>query len=239
MLTSSKKLADVAQGLPQYFTYMEELFDVYTEMIRPLPLPVFRDFLSTATLPADRQIGLLANHILPLLAVPPKHPRIFEVIQDDLIKYYLPHAANATSIVENAKMSLLIENLLFYMWTDNRLEPTPSLTSAVEKGIRARRAKAIGDARKRDKGRTPEEEEARGVLEMSAERIELMLQMLHPGAVAGAGRECAEGEFMASSQLSELAQTPSADEDEDEDEDEDDEDDEDDDEDGDGDITVI
>ena len=102
-----------------------------------------------------------------------------------LVKDYVPHAANATSYSENAKMSLLVEQLLFYMWTDNRLTASETLTAAVEKGIAAREAKATGDARRKDKGQTGEERDAKVVLEMSAERIRMLMGMWGRGRVLG------------------------------------------------------
>jgi hypothetical protein len=168
-------------------------------------------------MPVVQQIGLLANLLLPLLAAPPRQAQIFETTQEDLIRWYVPHAANATSIVENARMSLLIEHLLFYMWTDGRLEANAALTAAVERGIHAREAKAIGDARRKDKGKTPDEQAAKGVLDMSAERIRMAIAMLDTGASAGVtkkpGHVYTDGNDVFSSQLSELTQTPSLEED--------------------------
>jgi hypothetical protein len=191
---------------------------------------VFRDFLAAltpqVTFSLDWRIPLLANTILPFLAAPPRRPEIFAVTQQLLIRHYVPDAANATSIVENAKMSLLVEHLLFDMWSEGRLESSNTLTAAVEKGILARETKAIGDARRKDKGRTSEEQAAKVVLQLSAERIRMTLALLDSGVTAGnsrgTGGVLGHDVDFSSSQLSELTETPSIE-----------------DEDGDGDLTLV
>ncbi|KIW04133.1 uncharacterized protein PV09_04941 [Verruconis gallopava] len=211
------QLTCVSNTLPLHFTYSEELYDVFTELLRPLPLPVFRNFLATlppepGPFPPHWHIALLINMLLPFLAAPPRKAQIFNVTQNDLIKHYLPHAANANSAAENAKMSLLVEHILFYMFSEGRLEPSIELTNAVEKGIRARAVKATGDARRRGKGKSPEEQAAKGVLDMSAERIRVLLGMLDPATSIG-GIADADASF-SSSQLSDLTATPSVDDEE-------------------------
>lgn len=207
--------------MPQHFTYPEELYDVYTELLRPLPLPIFRDFLALLTPPRENfpllwHIALLTNLLLPFLATLPRKANIFDTTQDDLIKYYLPHTANATAMTENAKMSLLIEHILFYMWKDGRLKPSAALIGAVEKGIKARESKAIGDGRKRDKFNNSEEQSAKMVLGLSAERIRMLMGMMELGEVeAGAasnGHSVVDGDLSSSSQLSDITQTSSMDE---------------------------
>ena len=215
------KLLNLSNGLPGHFIYIEDLYDIFTEYLKPLPLPYFRDFFATLTptegsYPTPNHIALLVNTMLPFLAAPPNRPDIIGVTQEQLIKSYLPHAANATSLVENAKMSLLIEHLLFYMWTSSRLTPGPSLAATVEKGIRARKNKAIGDARRKDKLGNADETAARVVLEMSAERIRMLVGMIgeKEDHEADGGVQGGEEAMESSSQLSELTQTPSLEDDE-------------------------
>ena len=138
--------------------------------------------------------------------------------QEQLVKSYLPHPANAMSCVENAKMSLLIEHLLFYMWTSDRLTPATALAYAVEKGVQARENKAIGDARRVGKMNNADEVAAKVVLEMSAERIRMVVGMIMGGGEGQAGGGAGgvwdvESGLESSSQLSDVTGTPSVDED--------------------------
>ncbi|KAK3080277.1 hypothetical protein LTS18_002664, partial [Coniosporium uncinatum] len=96
--------------------------------------------------------------------------------------YYLPFAASANSVIDSAKVSLLLEQLLLYMLDD--LDITPELVAAVETGVHARSQKALGDARKKNKGTTGEEAEAREVLSLSAERLLAIVGVLKPSGPA-------------------------------------------------------
>jgi hypothetical protein len=166
-----------------------------------------------APYPTTYHIALLVNTLIGMLVIREDNVNIFNVTQKEVIKRYIPYAANTTAFTENAKMSLLIEHLLFYMWTDGRLETNKALTNAVEKGIKARQTKATGDARKKDKLNNAEEQSAKVVLELSAKRIEMLMGMMQPGqATAGATMEGLVGheeDIYPSSQLSDVTETPS------------------------------
>ncbi|KAJ9640990.1 hypothetical protein H2199_005658 [Coniosporium tulheliwenetii] len=82
--------------------------------------------------------------------------------QPDLERFFLPAPANGNSYVDNAKVSLLLQTIVMQMFASGKIVPTEAFGAAVEEGVRARREKAIGDARKRGKGREGEEKEARG-----------------------------------------------------------------------------
>lgn len=172
-----------------------------------------------APYPTTYHIALLVNTLIGMLVSREDNVNIFDVTQKEVIKRYVPHATNATAFTENAKMSLLVEHLLFYMWTDGRLEPSKALTAAVEKGINARHAKATGDYRKKDKSNTAEEQSAKVVLELSEQRIEMLMGMMDPGhgsAVATLdGPVDVEDSMYSSSQLSDVTETPSFEDDED------------------------
>jgi len=75
-------------------------------------------------------------------------------------------------------MSLLVEAILFTMMSDGKLEADQNFIQAVEAGIKNRKDKAIGDARRKFKGRKGPEAEARKELEMSSERIMAILEVL-------------------------------------------------------------
>jgi hypothetical protein len=105
-------------------------------------------------------------------------------------------------------MSLLVEHLLFWMWQAEQLDITTAFVNAVEKGIQARQGRAIGDGRRKDKGQSGEEMSARVVLEMSGERISMLVGMMKGDTAAGADGVDGGGMMPSSSQLSELTPTP-------------------------------
>jgi hypothetical protein len=169
--------------LPDVFTDLEDLFDLYTESLRGLPLNVFAQFLSTLQLPTNTLCGLLCNLLMPYLTCTPKNLNIFDLSQDDLVNHFLRVPANVNTNSDNAKMSLLLEALLINMMNEGKLRIDRRFGDIVEEGIRVRKEKAIGDARRKVKGNKVVEAEARKELEMSAERIMAILEILEIGAV--------------------------------------------------------
>lgn len=102
-----------------------------------------------------------------------------DLTQEVLEKCYLPFAANTTSLVDNAKVSLLVEALLRLYAHDAGLplDVTPALRRAVDQGIQAREAKATRDRRKKPGGRMDEEEtSAKAYLKGSAARLRSLLE---------------------------------------------------------------
>lgn len=73
-----------------------------------------------------------------------------EVSQIVLEKCFLPFAASTSSVHDNAKASILIENMLRLFLKSCECEYTASLAAALEKGILARENKVKGDKRKKD-----------------------------------------------------------------------------------------
>jgi len=172
-----------ADALPDVFTGLEDLFDLYTESLRPLPLKVFAQFLSTLQLPVDALCGLLCNLLIPYLGCTPKKLNIFDLSQDDLVGHFLLASANVSGNSDHVKVSLLLEALLINMMSEGKLHIDQRFGDVVKQGIRTRNEKAIGDARRKGKESRVIEAEARKELENSAERIMAILEILEMGAV--------------------------------------------------------
>ncbi|KAE9987083.1 hypothetical protein EG328_003865 [Venturia inaequalis] len=158
--------------LDNAFPDLETLFDLITECLRPLPLPIFSQFISTFLFETNDQCCLLTNLMIPFLPRAPATLDVFRPEQDKFVKHFLPSAANSTRVTDNLKMSLMIEALLMHMWTAETLHPDKALTDAVTKGIKARTKKCEYNTR------TKEDKEHQTLLVMSAERINLILEML-------------------------------------------------------------
>jgi len=180
-------LLRVSRRVPDTFTDLEDLLDLYTESMRPLPLSSFSALIKALSAAFKLQISpvlfvtipvLLANNLLPLIGSAALRYSIWEISQSHLEQYYLPFATSANSVVDSAKVSLLLEQLLLYMLDD--LDITPELVAAVETGVNARSQKALGDARKKNKRTTGEEAEAREVLSLSAERLLAIVGVFKP-----------------------------------------------------------
>jgi hypothetical protein len=173
----------VAQYLPARFATLEDLFDTYTEMLRPISPKMFSAFVTTIILPPLEQSALLINLLFPFLAVAPKHINIFEATQADLVKYFFPHPANLTSLSDNYKMALVVQILLMTLRERNVLDVKDGqLRKAVEKGNEARKKKATGDARTKGKGKNTIEKNAKDMLELTTTFIAIILDMLEMDA---------------------------------------------------------
>jgi hypothetical protein len=92
--------------------------------------------------------------------------------QDILEKCFLPFAASTSSIEDNAKVSILAENMLRVFLKSVRVYHTPNLDAAIEEGIFARETKIKGDKRRRDRRvLNKDEEKDRAWLIASGKRL--------------------------------------------------------------------
>lgn len=164
---------------PDAFLDNEDLFDLFTEFLRPLPLPVFQQFLlpTKPYLGPNSQASLSQMLLRPLLVAtaPPYNENA--LTQAEFEEHYAPYEANNLSAVENAKVSLLIESLLRLLWSSEALGVTHKLRQLVERGIAARKEKVELGGRKRTGTRAKIDEEAIMTLECSAQRMKMILDM--------------------------------------------------------------
>jgi len=139
---------DVALTLPTAFTTTLDLIAIYTEFLRPVPLPVFVTLISTAAhatqgFPAVEHSLLLRTLLRTLLSasVPSSVENGF-LTQEMMEEYYLPATANTSSMVDNTKVTLCVGYLLRLLDRHEPLQKTVDLENAIKKGIKARKAKA-------------------------------------------------------------------------------------------------
>lgn len=166
---------------PPAFLDTEDLFDLYTEFLRPLPLTVFEQFISPwkPYLSTNTQASLNQMLLRPFLAsVAPAYDEN-SLTQHDFEAHFGPFAANVSSIVENARVSLLVESLMRLLWKSGGLVANGTLAKVVKEGIAARKAKAGFDGRRKTDTRAKEEDEAWSVLERSGARMTVLLETMH------------------------------------------------------------
>jgi hypothetical protein len=164
---------------PEAFLDTEDLFDLYTEFLRPLPLPIFQQFVVPAKpwLGPNSQASLIQMLLRPLLSATAPAYNENALTQREFEMHYAPFAAANVTAVDNAKVGLLLEGLLRLLWSSKALEVTAELRRVVKLGIGARQERAAGDARKKGEGRAKIEEEALAVLQASAQRMMVVLDM--------------------------------------------------------------
>lgn len=125
-----------------------------------VPLPAFSLLLSPShsnPIPVVAYTSL--TQILQTRLLPGNIPRrdsVLDCNKDDLTqaiieKCYLPYATSTSSVQDNAKVSILAENMLRIFMKEAGLYHTPTLEAAIDEGIMAREKKVKGV--KRRKGR--------------------------------------------------------------------------------------
>ncbi|KAI1325158.1 hypothetical protein F5Y16DRAFT_423223 [Xylariaceae sp. FL0255] len=159
----------------------------YSEMeIKSLPLSIFTPFISStaSALAIDMQVTMLQGVLrcfLPASAISPSKVdraqyEINGISPVILERCFLPYPANTIEIEDNAKMSVILENLLSIVWEyAGEHEPfSARLLDAVNKGIEAREAKVT---KRKVRGGRPvkavdeHEKYCRAALNMSGERL--------------------------------------------------------------------
>ncbi|KAK0256272.1 hypothetical protein LTR29_003330 [Friedmanniomyces endolithicus] len=166
---------------PTTFLDTEDLFDIFTEFLRPLPLAIFSHFVCPARpyLDPDALSSMLQMLFRPLLVgsgAPVYDENI--VTQEVFEECFAPFAAGGGGGVDNAKVSVMVESLLRLLWRNGGVVGRRSLREAVEKGVKVRREKVAWDGRRRTGFKALEEEEAGMVMEASAQRMMSVLDLL-------------------------------------------------------------
>ncbi|KAL8951650.1 MAG: hypothetical protein Q9222_002378 [Ikaeria aurantiellina] len=173
-------LSTVSVSLPQLFTPLPTLYDLYLEHIRPLPLPTFFLLISPSSMQHFHQSAAssITQIILrSLITSSAPQPLTDDLTQETLERCYLPYPANTGSISDNAKVSLCVETLLRLFQKHRGLDWTNNLHDAVEKGVGAREQKAKKAGKGKGKGKGDGEDE-RMWLNGSAERMRVLTKLV-------------------------------------------------------------
>ncbi|KAL1311598.1 hypothetical protein AAFC00_001711 [Neodothiora populina] len=163
------------------FLDTDSLLDLYTESLRPLPLRIFVQFTlpTTPYLEPHAQATLNQTLLQPLISSDAPTFKAMTMTQEAFEKHYLPFPSNYASLIENARVSILIEGLLRLLLRHLDLQISVSLKRNLELGIQARRDKAAGSGTRRKRvERGVEDQHAAEVLEMSAARMRLLLVLI-------------------------------------------------------------
>lgn len=144
-------LSGVSFYVPDTFAPVDELYERFIDHVRGLPLPMFKHFIDShpPTLPEALHVTMLRTVIENML---PRHPKPADVDPEGeslghavtvlmMEKCFLPFAANKVTAEDNAKLSLALESLLGFVYSQLDVEYSEGLRNAVEKGIRAREDK--------------------------------------------------------------------------------------------------
>lgn len=179
-------LAAVAIELPEKFTSLRTLYDIYLAHIRPYPLPTFALIVSPPFLysfsfhSASSLVQYIAASLISSAAPIPKEDNL---TQELLETYFLPWSANTMSISDNAKLGACVETLLRMLDAAEGLKWTEKIEGCLEEGIKAREGKATKERRRKGEA-TGGSEVDRAWLRDSGERMRVVLELAKGSGVS-------------------------------------------------------
>ncbi|KIV77647.1 hypothetical protein PV11_09434 [Exophiala sideris] len=174
LLTFISSHPSLTSTSPTTFPDLEDLFTLFVEFIKPLPLPVLTQVVLTAQVFDPQTNTLLCESLLQRIlenSAPAIRSNVL-LSQSKLEEEYLPFAASRNSIDANARVSLLLEALTRSLAQLGVLKQSGALIKAVDRGVERRMSKVadLGDAKRRKKAGRGEEETWSWLVE-SGERL--------------------------------------------------------------------
>ncbi|EFE33423.1 uncharacterized protein ARB_07783 [Trichophyton benhamiae CBS 112371] len=153
-------LSCVSNSIPEHFMTLPRLYSFYVEFIRHLPLPTFQLFASPSVLthfPPACQTTLCEMLLFSILenAAPASTENFLS--QSKLERCFLPFTAKTNSVIDNARVSILLESLIRLLAISGLIFSRPRLSDAVAKGIEARSKKARIDVKRGQNKKLTEE----------------------------------------------------------------------------------
>ncbi|EFQ97895.1 hypothetical protein MGYG_00932 [Nannizzia gypsea CBS 118893] len=153
-------LSRVSNTIPEHFMTLDRLYSFYVEFIRHLPLPTFQLFVSPSILthfPSACQTTLCEMLLFTMLENAAPNSREKYLSQTKLERCFLPFTAKTHSVIDNAKVSILLESLIRLLASSGMILSRPQLADAVSKGIEARSKKARIDIKRGQNKKLTEE----------------------------------------------------------------------------------
>lgn len=185
-------LSFLCDSLPHPPISLPDLYEDYAKTLKSLPLSIFTAFITSTTseLLVASQVSILQDLLTLFMPSGAKSP---EKVDPEcynsngtspaiLEGCFLPYAANTIAVEDNAKLSLLLEEMLQLIWVNGIENFGRGLRESVKKGVQAREAKVKKKAT-RGRGRNygsgdHSDTEARAVLEESGRRLMQLVDVI-------------------------------------------------------------
>ena len=134
-------LSKVSATLPKDFMPLDDLYHMFAENIRDLPLPIFQHIISPSNLPglipaAHCTLCEILFYVMCETSAPPSNDDY--LTSTKLEHCYLLYGAASPTIANNAKISMLLEAMMTLLYHEKLLSATPQLKEAVQMGINHR-----------------------------------------------------------------------------------------------------
>lgn len=173
-------LSRVSDHLPSNFIELDNLYQSFVEHIRYQPLPIFQAFVNPLVLPElddEAQTTLCEFLLFNMIESAARTSQEGRLTAEKLEQCFLPYATATSSVVDNAKFSIILESLVTLLAGRGWIKQTPSLRAAVEKGIERRAQRALGEAHRGHASHNKEALECSWLLE-SGERLLFLIDLL-------------------------------------------------------------
>ncbi|KAF1813782.1 hypothetical protein P152DRAFT_480997 [Eremomyces bilateralis CBS 781.70] len=151
---------------------LDEMLDIITESMRPLPIPQYTVLLRTTKLTPLLHRALHFDLLIPHMINIPRKLNVFNVPTSIFLEKFLSCSANSYTTPDNLKVSLVLERLLIELLESGQVKCDKQLQKAVDTGIRARNERALGEGKKQ-----LIELDGKAALQMSAERLRLLVEL--------------------------------------------------------------
>ncbi|ESZ89629.1 hypothetical protein SBOR_9988 [Sclerotinia borealis F-4128] len=181
-------LSRVSVVLPQVFVPVADVYDLLQEFTAALPVASFSLLLNISRIspfPSEVLISLMQLICCRYLPKSTPFPHDVENSTNDSLTQpileicYLPWSPMTSSVEDNAKYSILVENLLRLFLTGCEANHTSNLDEAIENGISAREKICKPDSRRRVDAVTKKKEEiARIFLDASSRRLRSLVDWI-------------------------------------------------------------
>ncbi|KAL3479908.1 hypothetical protein BJX99DRAFT_221447 [Aspergillus californicus] len=192
-------LSTVSQSAPKHFMELHDLYHLFVENIRPLPIPIYQSFISPSALPyfsGSARTTLCECLLLRMREhVAPPTEELY-LNQAKLETCFLPFAASTSSLSDNVKVSITLEALIVLLAESHMLHVTDEMKYLVKKGIIKRAEKAQFETRKNQLARLSENLEWCWLGE-SAERLTFLVEEVVPLTCDNGGDDGAVGSSQA------------------------------------------
>jgi hypothetical protein len=186
-------LSSLCHYLPTPPIDLPDLYETYETYTRNLPLSLFTAFVdsTTSSLLCESQISTLQDILLNFMPATAVNPAKVNAARYDvngtspeiIERCFLPYAANTIAAEDNAKVSILLEELMKLVWIIGSEPFSENLYAAVIKGINAREAKIkkkVPGVRARRNGPVQEDtdSQARLLLAESSKRLRQLAELI-------------------------------------------------------------
>jgi hypothetical protein len=141
-----------------------------------LPIHVYNIIVSTLKLPGPLQVSFQHNLLHPLITGSASQHLRYEPTQEHFENKLLLLRGPSQSVIANARIALIVEQLFSHMVGQDALKSTIALRKAVESGIELRHSAL--QTEKRSKKNAQEIVQSKALMMASSERMLALLEVL-------------------------------------------------------------